>query len=141
MITEINQTGIFKSQPSMTDYMETLRMHVRKIKKQNKIKNNLERLEYSIVSAWRKRVETDFTESPIDTDERFEELDDFDKSALLKNPVKAYGSTFIAAVLSKNFCSINVRVLRFFYKISCKIIDMRKNFNCLLKYLITLHTT
>ncbi|MGM9808262.1 MAG: DUF4194 domain-containing protein [Bacilli bacterium] len=25
MITEINQTGIFKSQPSMTDYMESLR--------------------------------------------------------------------------------------------------------------------
>lgn len=26
MITEINQTGIFKSQPSMTDYMESLRL-------------------------------------------------------------------------------------------------------------------
>lgn len=26
MITEINQTGIFKSQPSMTDYMESLKL-------------------------------------------------------------------------------------------------------------------
>ena len=26
MITEINQTGIFKLQPSMTDYMESLRL-------------------------------------------------------------------------------------------------------------------
>lgn len=26
MVTEINQTGIFKSQPSMTDYMESLRL-------------------------------------------------------------------------------------------------------------------
>ena len=26
MITEVNQTGIFKSQPSMTDYMESLRL-------------------------------------------------------------------------------------------------------------------
>lgn len=73
---------------------------------ESKIKKNLERLEYSIVGAWRECVETDYSKDPIDTDERFEKLEDSDKSALLKNTVKAYGSTFIAAVITKNYCFV-----------------------------------
>lgn len=60
-------------------------------------------LESYIIDNWRKEIEKDFTDNPLENDERFNALSDSDKAALIKNPFKAYGSTFIAAVMAKTY--------------------------------------
>ena len=71
-----------------------------------KIDSALEQLEKSIVSGWYQAVETDYSINPITDDERFSVLSDSEQGSLVKNPVKAYGSTFIASVKTKDFCFV-----------------------------------
>ena len=66
----------------------------------------LSQLERSIIHSWNQEVANNYTEIPLDTDEKWEALSENDKKVLKKNPVKAYGTTFIASVLTKDFCFI-----------------------------------
>ena len=72
----------------------------------SKIDSALDQLEKSIVSAWYSAVEADYSVDPVEEDERFTGLSDSDKESLEKNPIKAYGSTFIAAVKTNDFCFV-----------------------------------
>ena len=60
----------------------------------------LSQLERSIIQHWHERVAADLADHPLDTDDRYRALEDGDRAALVKSPVKAYGATFIAAVLT-----------------------------------------
>ncbi len=71
-----------------------------------KIDSALEQLEKSIVSSWYSAVEADYSANPVTEDDRFNALSGSDKNALIKNPIKAYGSTFIAAVKTNNYCFV-----------------------------------
>lgn len=66
----------------------------------------LSQLERSIIHCWNEEVINNYTEIPLDTDEKWEALSDNDKKALEKSPVKAYGTTFIATVITKDFCFV-----------------------------------
>ena len=70
------------------------------------IDTSLEQLERSIVSCWYSAVQSDYEAHPITEDERYQNLEDTDKTALVNNPVKAYGSTFIAAVKTDSYCFV-----------------------------------
>ena len=63
----------------------------------------LSQLERSIIQHWHERVMTDISASPLESDSRFSALQEGDRLALQKSPVKAYGATFIAAVLTDSF--------------------------------------
>ncbi len=75
---------------------------IKRLDKSN-YKEQLTVLERHIINNWRKAVEKDFNDNSFENDERFAVLSDSDKNALLKNYVKAYGSTFIAAVLTGKY--------------------------------------
>lgn len=60
----------------------------------------LSQLERSIIQHWHERVAADLADHPLDTDDRYRALEDGDRAALVISPVKAYGATFIAAVLT-----------------------------------------
>ena len=60
----------------------------------------LSQLERSIIQHWHERVAADLADHPLDTDDRYRALEEGDRAALVKSPVKAYGATFIAAVLT-----------------------------------------
>ena len=66
----------------------------------------LSQLERSISHCWNEEVINNYTEIPLDTDKKWESLSDNDKKALEKSPVKAYGTTFIATVITKDFCFV-----------------------------------
>ena len=78
----------------ITEFME----HVSHSNK--KLEENFVRLENAIVSEWRSRMEAHYTAFPLCEDGRFSALEKSDQDALMKNPIKAYGSTFIAAVMT-----------------------------------------
>lgn len=59
----------------------------------------LSQLEISIINEWNELVERHFLDNPFESDTRFEKLAEEDKRSLYSSYVKAYGSTFIAAVL------------------------------------------
>lgn len=89
----------------VSEYMEKTAKDIYN-KTNHQIDDDLTRIERSIISTWNEWVEKHYNENPIKVDKRFEELTDKDKEALTKNPVKAYGSTFIVAVMSKELCFI-----------------------------------
>ena len=60
----------------------------------------LSQLEISIINEWNGLVERHFLDNPFESDARFEKLAEEDKRSLYSSYVKAYGSTFIAAVLT-----------------------------------------
>lgn len=62
----------------------------------------LSRLERSIIQHWNQKVESDLNEFPIENDERYLLLSDKDKQSVLRAKAKAYGATFIAAVVAGN---------------------------------------
>ncbi len=64
----------------------------------------LSQLEKTVILRWNEEVRAHLAEFPFDGDYRFENLRDEDKESLLRVGEKAYGSTFIAAVLAKDFC-------------------------------------
>lgn len=66
----------------------------------------LSQLERSIIHSWNEEVINNYTEMPLNTDERWESLSDNDKKSLERNSVKAYGTTFIASVITKDFCFV-----------------------------------
>lgn len=66
----------------------------------------LSQLERSIIHSWNEEVINNYTEIPLNTDERWEALSDNDKKSLERNAVKAYGTTFIASVITKDFCFV-----------------------------------
>ena len=70
------------------------------------IDSDLEQLERAIVSGWYRAVKEEYERSPVTEDKRFDALEDSDKKSLGKNPVKAYGSTFIAAVKTDRYCFV-----------------------------------
>ena len=78
----------------------------------------LEQLANAIIQEWNEIVETDCRDLPITSDPRFELLSDEQKQSVLKENSKAYGTTFLAAVLCKEFYFIlklgdgNVCVIR-----------------------------
>lgn len=63
----------------------------------------LSQLERSIIQHWNYEVEKDYLKFPLDKDERWLTLCEKDKQSLSNKPTKAYGTTFIAAILSKDF--------------------------------------
>lgn len=63
-------------------------------------------LERAILQEWRKRIEENYTELPVVDDQRFADLTEQDKKVLLHNPVKAYGTTFLAAIMSEDLCFV-----------------------------------
>ena len=63
-------------------------------------------LERSVIQDWTNRVLAHAEQHPLEEDERFAALSDADRHALTVTPVKAYGSTFIAAVVTDSFCFV-----------------------------------
>ena len=57
----------------------------------------------AIIQEWNKSVTKDCESNPIEMDVAYKTLSDEDKQSLLKENSKAYGSTFVAAVLSDLF--------------------------------------
>ena len=69
----------------------------------NNYKRHLDYLENEIVKTWRNAVLSDFAKNPFDQDINFDSLSEESKESLIKNPIKAYGSTFIAAVMTNTY--------------------------------------
>lgn len=68
--------------------------------------DRLTHLEQSIISTWRSRIEKRIEkENPIESSQ-FKKLEATDQQSLRKNPIKAYGCTFIVAVESEDFCFV-----------------------------------
>ena len=99
-----------------------------------KIDNMLEQLERAIVSAWISAVESDYYASPVQEDPRFTDLGDSDKATLIKSPLKAYGSTFIAAVKTNEYSFIlklgDGNAVYFYTDGSCEIPEELNDENC-----------
>ena len=67
----------------------------------------LDRLQRAITIQWREAVAADITERPFAGDERFEALSDGDRASLaIDNGIKAYGTTFVAGIMSQDFLFI-----------------------------------
>ena len=100
---------------TITEFMNTFCQ--RNIRSKSNIEKQLSQLEGTIIFRWREKVNEDLTSFPLQDDERFIALSEGDKKTLEKNPVKAYGTTFIAAVLTNEYYFIlklgdgNVNVL------------------------------
>lgn len=63
----------------------------------------LSQLEISVINEWNELVRQHFSDNPFESDARFEKLAEEDKRSLYSSYVKAYGSTFIAAVLTDKY--------------------------------------
>lgn len=66
----------------------------------------LSQLEKSIIHCWNEAVIDSYTKTPLNNDVNWNELSENDKKSLEKNPVKAYGTTFIASVITNLFCFV-----------------------------------
>ena len=67
------------------------------------IDDKLENLERYIIQSWRTAVDEHLQNNPFEDDEKYQSLSDESKKGLESSPIKAYGSTFIAAVMAINF--------------------------------------
>ena len=63
----------------------------------------LSQLEISVINEWNELVRQHFSDNPFESDARFESLKEEDKRSVCSSYVKAYGSTFIAAVLTDKY--------------------------------------
>lgn len=63
----------------------------------------LTQLEISVINEWNELVRQHFSDNPFESDARFESLKEEDKRSVCSSYVKAYGSTFIAAVLTDKY--------------------------------------
>lgn len=63
----------------------------------------LSQLEISVINEWNELVRQHFSDNPFESDARFEKLAEEDKRSVCSSYVKAYGSTFIAAVLTDKY--------------------------------------
>ena len=57
----------------------------------------------AVIQEWNERIANDLAVASIENDERYASLSDADKLDIMHNNFKAYGSTFIAAVLTERF--------------------------------------
>ena len=100
----------------------------------------LSQLERAIIQRWNEKIEADLSASPFEADEKFAALNDADKDAVTKTPAKAYGATFIAAVVAETYFFIlklgdgNVCVLKdnaphLFFGLSDELKDDELQFN------------
>ena len=65
---------------------------------------NLDRLQRTITMRWRDMVQADLQEHPLADDDRYISLSDREKASLAaENEIKAYGTTFIAGIFSREF--------------------------------------
>lgn len=97
-------------------------------------------LERSIIQRWNDEIEADLYAAPFEGDERFSALSDTDKEFVIKTPAKAYGATFIAAVVAKkyffvlklgdgNVCVLKDNAPQMFFGLSDELKDDQLRFN------------
>lgn len=97
-------------------------------------------LERSIIQRWNDEIEADLSFAPFEGDERFSALSDTDKESVTKTPVKAYGATFIAAVVAEkyffilklgdgNVCVLKDNASQMFFGLSDELKDGQLQFN------------
>jgi len=65
--------------------------------------NMFRQLERSIIQKWQDTLLIDISENPLQSDPRYPALEEKDKKSINNSPAKAYGSTFICAVLTDSF--------------------------------------
>lgn len=92
---------------AISQFMTTLRKDRFKkydfLKRPSKREEMLFQLQRAIIQYWVDCVNNDIQALPFANDKQFAELDDADKAALATTPIKAYGSTFVAAVSCAEF--------------------------------------
>ena len=97
-------------------------------------------LERAVIQRWNEEIAADLSVRPFEADERFIALNDEDKKSVIKTPAKAYGATFIAAVVSDNYlfvlklgdgnvCLINSGKPQLFYGSTDELKDDNLQFN------------
>ncbi len=93
---------------ALSDFMaEALRKKSRIFQTKHSIDDNLNRLQRTITMLWREAVIADVKEHPVGDDERFSVLSDAERTSICADSgVKAYGTTFLAGVMSKEFLFI-----------------------------------
>ena len=100
----------------------------------------LSRLECSIIQRWNEAIASDIFNEPFEADVRFSLLSAEDKTYVTRTPAKAYGATFIAAVVAEKFFFVlklgdgNVNVVKngkpeFFFGLSNELEDDQLQFN------------
>ena len=60
-------------------------------------------LSRAIIQEWNKHVMDDCVRSPLEQDERFAALSEADRADIMREQTKAYGSTFVAAILAADY--------------------------------------
>lgn len=92
---------------SISQFMRTLRKDrfakYDFTKSRSKREEMLFQLQRAVIQYWADCVNNDILANPFESDQRFVELVYSDKAALVANPIKAYGTTFVAAVCCKEF--------------------------------------
>lgn len=97
-------------------------------------------LERAIIQRWNEEINAHFAASPFETDERFAALNDTDKKSVTQTPTKAYGATFIAAVVTQryyfvlklgdgNICLLHNNVPQLFFGLTNELNDDQLQFN------------
>ena len=105
-----------------------------------KRENMLLQLERAIIQRWNEEIEADLSTAPFESDERFAALSNADKESVTKTPAKAYGATFIAAVVAEtyffvlklgdgNVCVLKDNVPQLFFGLSDELKDEELQFN------------
>ena len=98
------------------------------------------RLERAIIQRWNEEIAADLSSVPLEADERFCALNDEDKESVIKTPAKAYGATFIAAVVTDNYlfvlklgdgdvCVLKGSIPKIFFGLADELKDDNLQFN------------
>ena len=90
---------------TINEFMESLHREHFRLNEKN-YDGLLSRLELSVIQRWNDEISENYSKNPLSDDKRWDTLSDSDKKALERSPVKAYGTTFIAAVLAHKYCFI-----------------------------------
>ena len=109
-------------------------------KKSAKRDEMFSRLERSIIQRWNEEVEADSADFPFEADARFAALNDSDKESVIRTHSKAYGATFIAAVVTAhyffvlklgdgNVCVLKENAPQLFFGLADELKDDRLQFN------------
>lgn len=109
-------------------------------KKSAKREEMFSRLERSIIQRWNEEVEADSAGFPFEADARFATLSDSDKESVIRTHSKAYGATFIAAVVTAhyffvlklgdgNVCVLKENAPQLFFGLADELKDDRLQFN------------
>lgn len=108
--------------------------------KESKREEMLSQLELSVIQRWNEEVATDVVAFPFEYDEKFAALNYPERVAVENTPSKAYGATFIAAVVTDSFvfvlklgdgnvCIFNSGVPQIFYGTADELKDHQLQFN------------